>query len=581
MSLPVLIGFAGVLVAAAATGLLAGRCVRQPRIDLIVWTAATLGLTIALAAESMGFASGFGPVTFRVVQLSALVLAPLWLAWGLVELVMANEAARFGMRLVSGALTVVASVILATDPLTAQPFGKSWPLTGSHFQPISHYALDVVQVVAVVAVLVSTGMTAARARSDRRWRSAMTAVVPIGLAALMTVALPLSLPARTVYPLLSLLAAALVWFGVSRVSTPPWRAAGGDDVRDGRRDGVRDGSGRYRSGDGHDDDYWPDETYGPADDYGPESQDHVPDGQYATYGPRGGLPGPARPRGTGDIPGAGPATRSVNGRDQGRRVNSGPQPPMPEWQDRYRGTGPGGPGGPGADEPLPGPQADLGGSPAAAPARPYGRILIFTLLDDQVADFDRLAEQAAEEVRIGEPDTLVYVIHLVPNAPMQRIFYEIYRDRAAFDSHEAQPYMQRFVAERRSCVLATNVIELRLKYAKVAPLLNPQASAPALPPVPVARGQLPAGPPPRPQPSPAGPRGLPGAPGPQGTQRLQPLPPVRPPRPEQRWPDQQQRPDQQRPDQQRPDQQRPDQQRPDQQRPDQRQAPPAGRRYQG
>ena len=578
MSLPVLIGFAGVLVAAAATGLLAGRCVRQPRIDLIVWTVATLGLTIALVAQSMGFASGFGPVTFRVVQLSALVLAPLWLAWGLVELVIANEAARFGMRLVSGALTVVASVILATDPLTAQPFGKSWPLTGSHFQPVSHYALDVVQVVAVVAVLVSTGMAAARAsrvRSDPRWRSAMTTVVPVGLAALMTVALPLSLPARTVYPLLSLLAAALVWFGVSRVSTPPWRAAGGDDVRDGRRDGVRDGSGRYRSGDGHDDDYWPDETYGPADDYVPESQDHVPDGQYATYGPRGGLPGPARPRGTGDIPGAGPAARSVNG----RRVNSGPQPPMPEWQDRYRGTGPGGPG---ADERLPGPQADLGGSPAATPARPYGRILIFTLLDDQVADFDRLAEQTAEEIRIGEPDTLVYVIHLVPNAPMQRIFYEIYRDRAAFDSHEAQPYMQRFVAERRSCVLATNVIELRLKYAKVAPLPNPQASAPAppaLPPVSAARGQLPPGPPPRPQPSPVGPpvgpRGLPGAPGPQGTQRLQPLPPARPQRPDQ------QPPDQQRPDQQRPDQQRPDQQRPDQQRPDQRQAPSAGRRYRG
>jgi hypothetical protein len=36
--------------------------------------------------------------------------------------------------------------------------------------------------------------------------------------------------------------------------------------------------------------------------------------------------------------------------------------------------------------------------------------------------------------------------------------------------------MQRFVAERRSCVLATNVIELRLKYAKVSPL--PQSQAP-------------------------------------------------------------------------------------------------------
>src|SRR5271166_1229624 len=623
MSLPVLIGFAGVLVAAVATGMLAGRCVRQPRIDFIVWTAATLGLTIALAAQSMGFASGFGSVTFRAVQLFAVLLAPLWLAWGLVELVAANEATRFGMRLVSSALTVVAAVILATDPLTAQSFSKSWPLTGLHFQPVSLYALDLVQAVAVAVVLVSVGMAAARARSDPRWRSAMTAVVPIGLAVLMTAALRLSLPARAAYPLLSMLAAVLVWFGVAKAGEPPWRAAQRDGVRDGRRDGVRDGSGRYRSGNRPDDNNWPDDTIGPADD-------HVRDGQYATYGPRGDFPGPARPRGAGDMPG-GPAARSVDGRNHGRRVNPGP-PRTPERQDRYRGSGPGVPGvpgGPGADERLPGtqaartlgglgglrdeaalpgaefgPQAAAGGSPAATPARPYGRILIFTLLDDRAADFDRLAEQTAEEVRTGEPDTLVYVIHLVPNAPMQRIFYEIYRDRAAFDSHESRPSTQRFVAERRSCVLATNVIELRLKYAKVAPLPNPQVSAPASPAVPsvgppAARALLPPAPPPRPQPSPAappaGPRGFPGAPGPQGTQQLQPLPPVRPQRPDQRRPDQQrpdqqrpvqqrsnqQRPDQQRPDQQRPDQQRPDQPRPDQPRPDQRQVPSAGRDYRG
>src|ERR1700761_8626208 len=98
MSLPVLVGFAGVLVAAVATGLLAGRCVRQPRVGFIVWTAATLGLTIALAAQSMGFAGGFGPATFRAVQLLALLLAPLWLAWGLAEMGGASEGARVGGR---------------------------------------------------------------------------------------------------------------------------------------------------------------------------------------------------------------------------------------------------------------------------------------------------------------------------------------------------------------------------------------------------------------------------------------------------------------------------------------------------
>jgi quinol monooxygenase YgiN len=118
--------------------------------------------------------------------------------------------------------------------------------------------------------------------------------------------------------------------------------------------------------------------------------------------------------------------------------------------------------------------------------------LIFTLLDDRVADFDRLAEQAAEEVRTREPGTLVYVIHLVPNAPMQRIFYEVYRDRDAFDRHERQPYMQRFVVDRRSCVLATNVIELRLKYAKVAPLPNQEPAGATLPP-PGPQMQLPPG----------------------------------------------------------------------------------------
>ncbi len=187
-----------------------------------------------------------------------------------------------------------------------------------------------------------------------------------------------------------------------------------------------------------------------------------------------------------------------------------------------------------------GAQAKAGGSSAARPARPYGRILIFTLLDDRVADFDRLAEQTAEEVRTGEPDTLVYVIHLVPNAPMQRIFYEIYRDRAAFDSHESQPYMQRFVAERRSCVLATNVIELRLKYAKVAPLPNPQA--PTLAPPPGARAQLPAAFSQRLDPLPSGSyQGPRGSQGPREPQRLQPLPPGRPWRPDEPRPDQQQR----------------------------------------
>jgi len=363
----------------------------------------------------------------------------------------------------------------------------------------------VVQAVAVLAVAAAVVVAVARrpAPPSQAARSApppqaarstplVVAVVLVGLAVLITVGQRFALPARAAYPLLSMAAAALVWFGVSRVGELPAAAAG----RAGNRRGLQDvQDDRDRPGD----DFWPDGSSG----------GYVPDEPYSTYGHRGGRPGPGGLApggfpGGGPVPGGSPVPggRPVPaggpapaggplpppGGDRARRP--GPPPRPPDRPDRYRGSGPGGLATgervPGMAAAAPGDQATateftpsaVAGSPAAAPARPYGRILIFTLLDDRVAEFDRLAEEAAEQVRTAEPDTLVYVIHLVPNAPMQRIFYEIYRDRAAFDSHESQPYMQRFVTERRSCVLATNVIELRLKYAKVAPLPGPQAAAP-------------------------------------------------------------------------------------------------------
>jgi hypothetical protein len=73
---------------------------------------------------------------------------------------------------------------------------------------------------------------------------------------------------------------------------------------------------------------------------------------------------------------------------------------------------------------------------------------------------------------------------------MQRIIYEIYRDREAFESHERQPHIQRFVADRKACVLATNIIDLRLKYAKLAALsATPAPAAPATAPAPSASAQ--------------------------------------------------------------------------------------------
>ena len=43
----------------------------------------------------------------------------------------------------------------------------------------------------------------------------------------------------------------------------------------------------------------------------------------------------------------------------------------------------------------------------------------------------------SKAIKANEPGTLVYASHLVEGQPLQRIFYELYRDKAAFEAHEA------------------------------------------------------------------------------------------------------------------------------------------------
>lgn len=100
----------------------------------------------------------------------------------------------------------------------------------------------------------------------------------------------------------------------------------------------------------------------------------------------------------------------------------------------------------------------------------YGLLTVFTLLDGTGERFDRLAEETLEAVRRTEPDTLIYACHSVKSAPLQRIVYELYRDEVAYTEHQRQPHVERFVTERQTMVLATNVIELTVNAAKVVPL---------------------------------------------------------------------------------------------------------------
>ncbi|GHH68344.1 hypothetical protein GCM10017673_16760 [Streptosporangium violaceochromogenes] len=97
----------------------------------------------------------------------------------------------------------------------------------------------------------------------------------------------------------------------------------------------------------------------------------------------------------------------------------------------------------------------------------FGLIVRFTCKDPASAEaFDHLAGQTVERIQESEPGTLVYAVHQVEGQPLQRIFYELYRDRAAFDAHEEQEHTQRFLRARDDLLASVEVDFLHLQAGK-------------------------------------------------------------------------------------------------------------------
>ncbi|MET3808659.1 quinol monooxygenase YgiN [Nakamurella sp. UYEF19] len=78
----------------------------------------------------------------------------------------------------------------------------------------------------------------------------------------------------------------------------------------------------------------------------------------------------------------------------------------------------------------------------------FALVVRFTLLPNEIAAFDELVRATVERIRLDEPDTLTYSVHQRPERPHERVFYEVYTDRAAFEYHEAQPHTRKFLAQR-------------------------------------------------------------------------------------------------------------------------------------
>ncbi|WP_067137734.1 putative quinol monooxygenase [Microtetraspora malaysiensis] len=97
----------------------------------------------------------------------------------------------------------------------------------------------------------------------------------------------------------------------------------------------------------------------------------------------------------------------------------------------------------------------------------FGLVVRFTCKDEEsAAAFDRLVETTIEKIRDSEPGTLVYAAHRVDGQPLQRIFYELYRDRSAFDAHEEQQHTRRFLAARDELLASVEVDWLNLQASK-------------------------------------------------------------------------------------------------------------------
>jgi quinol monooxygenase YgiN len=99
----------------------------------------------------------------------------------------------------------------------------------------------------------------------------------------------------------------------------------------------------------------------------------------------------------------------------------------------------------------------------------FGLLVRFTCKGEAAAAaFDELVARTGERIRADEPGTVIYTVHRVGGRPLERVFYELYRDKAAFEEHESKDYVRAFLAERDQYLSATEVDRLDFVSGKGA-----------------------------------------------------------------------------------------------------------------
>jgi quinol monooxygenase YgiN len=107
----------------------------------------------------------------------------------------------------------------------------------------------------------------------------------------------------------------------------------------------------------------------------------------------------------------------------------------------------------------------------------FGLVVRFNLKAGTGEAFDALTRDVVAVIKQAEPGTLIYACHAVEGDADARIFYELYRDRAAFEEHERQEHVHRFHQKKEQYLASEPRVEfLSLHVGKGAP--EPQAQRP-------------------------------------------------------------------------------------------------------
>ena len=60
------------------------------------------------------------------------------------------------------------------------------------------------------------------------------------------------------------------------------------------------------------------------------------------------------------------------------------------------------------------------------------------------AEFEEAGKQMISTVKTAEPGTLTYILHKNTKDPTEFVYYEVYQDQAAFESHGKTDHMKAF-----------------------------------------------------------------------------------------------------------------------------------------